>query len=64
MAFTGKSIPKGVSLPEDMWIYLEERRARIGISVSRQIQDAIEHEIHLRERYVVESPTVYRSEEV
>jgi len=64
MGFSGKSVPKGVSLPEDMWAYLEERRERIGISVSRQIQDAIEHEIRLRERYLVDSPTIYGTKEV
>lgn len=43
--FTGKAVPKGVSLPADLWAYLEARRRRIGIPVSVQVQRALEDAI-------------------
>ncbi len=43
--FTGKAIPNSVSLPEDLWAFLRQRRDTIGIPVSRQIKDALEDTI-------------------
>lgn len=43
--FTGKAIPKGVSLPADMWAYLEQRRKQMGIPVSVQILRALERDV-------------------
>jgi len=40
-----KSIPKGISLPADMWSHLEQRREQEGIPVSTQIQRAVENDI-------------------
>ena len=45
MKFTDKMISRGVSLPGDMWAYLELRREREGVAVSRQIRMALEREI-------------------
>jgi len=64
--FTGKTLPKGVSLPEDMWAYLQERRENIGIPVSRFIQDAviekIERDTHPA-RVLVDTGATYETKE-
>jgi len=43
--FTGKAIPKGVSLPDDMWAYLDLRAEAEDRSVSAIIRRAIESDI-------------------
>jgi len=49
MSFTGKSVPKGISLPTDMWARLEAIREEFGVPVSTQIQHALERDWGCRE---------------
>ena len=46
--FTDQAVSKGVSLPGDMWAYLERRREQEGVPVSLQIRRALEHDIMAR----------------
>jgi hypothetical protein len=39
--FTGPSETRGISMPADMWVLLEQYKARDGIPVSTQIQRAV-----------------------
>ena len=57
--FTGRKIPKGVSLPEDLWTYLERRRTNIGVSVSRQVHDALERDIYRQDHTTVDTKAQY-----
>jgi len=59
--FTGKAISKGVSMPTDMWAWLESRREMIGIPISRYVQDAIEEKIERDAKLPVSSLTRVRS---
>lgn len=43
--FTGKAVSKGVSMPTDMWAWLEGKRETIGVPISRYVQDAVEEKI-------------------
>ena len=62
--FTGKAISKSVSLPEGMWAYFGRRRTKIGIPVSRQIQDLIELGLSRQDHTLIDTPAPYRTEPV
>jgi len=64
--FTGKAISKGVSMPTDMWAWLEGRRETIGVPISRYVQDAVEEKIERDTeppRVLVDTAAVYEAGE-
>jgi len=43
--FTGKAVPKSISLPADMWALLSLRQERTGVPVSRQVRQLVEQAV-------------------
>jgi len=60
--FTGKAKATGISLPADMWEYLELRKQQTGVPVSVHIRRLIEDDINQSARRLVDSPTQYTAE--
>lgn len=57
--FTGRAEAKSVSLPRDMWEYLEQRREVTGVPVSVQLRRALLADLEKDGRVLVDPPTPY-----